>query len=218
MSHRICYGHLAIHFPLELLKSVEPECSRYSDQYLLLELGGDNNLSTYHPVTRREVGSRRWILSARGDQYDIIRDACKSAAFCEGGGMRLNGERSTSPESYIRRIRNTLKSAVSIRDARCMGFDLTTTLTLDPSSDHGKAWEKAAVLLSNDVPRHDEGGLYRWTLNPLLDMIHATHLFVRGNLDTSDCWSNTKAEGPTFDFDHVVKSQLLRQEMLSLAA
>lgn len=218
MSHRICYGHLAIRFPLDILKSVEPEMHRYSDQYLLLELGGDNNLTTYHPVSRREVGSRRWMLSSLGDQWDIVKDACKYGAHCEGGGMRLNGERHTSPESYIRRIRSVLKSAVSFDDAVSMGFSLSATLTMDPASERGKAWAKAAELLTADVQRSEEGGLYRWTLYPLHSLHHAAHLFVRSNLDTSDPWNFAKVDGPDFDFDQVLKSFQRQQHSLNFAA
>lgn len=219
MSHRICYGHLAIRFPLALLQSADPQTRFYSDQILLLELGGDNNMTTYHPVSRREVGSRRWMLCALGDECDIVREACKTAAYCEGGGMRLYGERRTLPESYIRRIRTTLKQSVSVdAAARGLGFSLTVTLSMDPLSERGKAWTEAAESLSNDVPRQEEGGLYRWSLLPLQDIRHAAHLFARYHVDTSDPWNMAKVEGPTFDFDQAFKGLQTRQRMLDLSA
>ena len=213
MSHRIVYGHLVIRFPLEVLKAAQPDIGRYSDQFLLLELGGDNNMTTMH--RGREVGSRRWILSALGDQCDIVRDACKSAAYCEGGGMRLSGERHTTPESYIRRVRNVLKDAISLSDAtREFGFSLTATLSIDSSSERAKGWSHAIERLSTDVLRQEEGGMYRWDLFPLHDMNHAAHLFVRSHLDSSDPWNIAKVDGPTHEFDQVMKSHRLHQPAL----
>jgi len=177
---------------------------------MLLELGGDNNMTTMH--RGREVGSRRWILSALGDQCDIIRDACKSAAYCEGGGMRFSGERHTTPEAYIRRIRSVLKNAVNISDAiRGFGFSLTATLSIDRASERGKNWASAIELLSTDVTRQEEGDIYRWRLSPLQNMVHAAHLFARSHLDVRDPWSFAEVTGPDFDFDQCLKNHRLQQ-------
>ena len=218
MSHRIVYGQLAIRFTAEELKAASGDWRFYDDRYLLLELGGDNNMTTDHPVTGREVGSRRWILSAFGNHTDVIRDVCTQASYCEGGGMRLYGERNTAPAGFIRRVRNVLKSPVSVSDALQMGFSASVTLTSNPDSDRGRVWTKEADLLSQVVTRVEEGGMHRWTLHPLRSIEHAVQVFLHGNIDESDAWNIAAVDGPRFDFESVVKSYRMCQSSLNLAA
>ena len=203
MSHRICYGHLAIRFPQDVLRAALDDWRLYQDQYVLLELGGDNNMTTISPHTRREVGSRRWSISEFGTHTDIIRKSCHLAAYCESGGMRLYGERNTTPEGYLRRTRNTLKEAVSVQDASSMGFSMSAKLSCNPNSEHGQALAQQLAMLSAHIPVTVDGDLLRWGFNPMHDMKHAALLMVSRNIDTEESWDVISADGPRFDFDKV---------------
>ena len=56
MSHTISYKHVAIQFSCYALKNALPDSNFYMEHFILLELHGDNNVTTINPYSRREVG------------------------------------------------------------------------------------------------------------------------------------------------------------------
>jgi hypothetical protein len=195
MSHTISYKHVAIQFPLEALTGALPDARLYQDQFILLELHGDNNLTTIHPYTNREVGSRNWTVQAFGHSVDIVRNAVQASAFCEGYDLRLYGQRQTMPESYIRRVRNTLKQPYSANAMSRMGFELIVEL----DENHVKDYAWAAQLLDLQLESTQKDGRKCWRLRPLQSEKEAALLFSFRFLDSRFPWNIMSTEGPRFE-------------------
>jgi hypothetical protein len=78
------------------------------DVFIVVELGGDNNVRN----ARTNRRSRDWGATAIGEEWEVIRQACQFAAGCPGGMTRLRG-RETKPEAYIRAYRKALATAAA---------------------------------------------------------------------------------------------------------
>lgn len=196
MSHRIEYFHLAVKYPAQALKEALPGEHFFSDHYLCLALGGDNNMTTSHPNTGREVCSRRWDVVAEGDAAHCIKEVCRYAGECEVGHMRLTGERYTKPESYIRSWRGAIEKALPYD--RVLDIGLVTASKLSVSESQRKDRESSVKALSAHLlPVEDAMGNLSWTLN-LLDPAHAALFFVFGHVDRREPWEKSKADGPRF--------------------
>ena len=91
MSHRIEYFHLAVRFPEAALKVALPDENIFTDQYLCLALGGDNNMTTRHPETRREVCSRRWEVVAAGNAAECIKDIARISGMASSTTSSATG-------------------------------------------------------------------------------------------------------------------------------
>jgi len=130
MSHTISYKHLVIQFPHQLLQEQLADFphSFWRDRFILLELCGPSNCTTFHPVTGREVYARDWTTRTKGDATEIIEEACRSAAYYEGRNLRFYGERDTTPERYIRRDRSTLSVPLVAQEAKHWGISLQVEL------------------------------------------------------------------------------------------
>ena len=120
MSHRIVYRHLAVKWTAKELDN--PKI--YWDCFLLFELGGDNNLTTIHPATHRELPARHWLCVGAGYGREVMRSVVKLSAFCEGGDMRMLWSPDTRAESYIRHVRGIVAKAVTPGKARDLGFSV----------------------------------------------------------------------------------------------
>ena len=113
MSTHIVDRIEAIRFPKEAI-------NHYEDIYVVVELGGDNNL-------RRSSDNRRAPLGRTciGSEWELIGKCCKFAAACSGGMTKLHG-RVTKPENYIRAYRKALaNAAVGVAGAAERGLYLT---------------------------------------------------------------------------------------------
>ena len=76
------------------------------DVYLLCELGGDSNC--FDHSGRR---ARDWSATIAGCEWRVVQEACKWAADCAGGMLRLTGRGDTKPEAYIRAYRKAMANA-----------------------------------------------------------------------------------------------------------
>ena len=199
MSHTISYKHLVIKFPHQLLQEQLPDYphSFWRDQFILLELCGPNNCTTFHPITGREVYARDWTSRAKGDATEIIEEACRSAAYCEGGNLRFYGERGTTPERYLRRIRAALQAPLSVNETNNWGFSLVVTLTHKLVSDYPHAIE---ILNQHAESKVTESGERYWLLHPLNSVKDAAILFSFRFLPLSP-WSFVDTSGPCFDYE-----------------
>lgn len=199
MSHTISYKHLVIQFPHQLLQEQLADFphSFWRDQFILLELCGPSNCTTFHPLTGREVYARGWTTRAKGDATEIIEEACRSSAYCEGRNLRFYGERDTTPERYIRRVRSALSSPVSAEKANHWGISLQVQLDQKLVKD-----APYAINLLNQHASWDEtdAGERYWRLHPLISLKDAAILFKFCFLPLSP-WSFMTTSGPCFEHE-----------------
>lgn len=198
MSHYIAYQHLAIRFPRDALRAAHDHWSFHDDFHMLLELGGDNNCTTAHPDTGREVRSREWVALAYGRDYEVVREAVRLAADCEGGGMRLSGQRRTSPECYIRRVRQAMRHPLPFMEAGTLGIMLAAEI---PVPDEGaEGWRDQDRELLNRHARivQGRGGLPHWRLDIGRGAMDAALLMMHGRHVSGKAWNAVAVSGPRF--------------------
>lgn len=195
MSHTISYKHVIVKFPQEQLSAHIQGVSFWRDQFILLELCGPSNCTTFHPITGREVYARGWTARAKGDATDIIEEACRSSAYCEGRNLRFYGERDTTPERYIRRVRSALIAPLSAQEASYCGLSLQVQLTQKLVKDHPFAID---ILNQHASCDETESGDRYWRLHPLLSLKDAEMLFHFRFLPLSP-WSLMATSGPCFE-------------------
>jgi len=105
MSYRIELAQVAVLIPKEIITAF-PD---YEDKYLLLSLGGDNNLIDNY--TNRF--SRAWSIEAVGNKHQCMCKVIKMAVDCEGGSLKgLRGD--MLPETYIKKWRDAIKQPISL--------------------------------------------------------------------------------------------------------
>lgn len=199
MSHTISYKHLVIKFQHEQLQEQLADFphSLWRDQFILLELCGPSNCTTFHPVTGREVFARDWTTRAKGDATEIIEEACRSAAYCEGRNLRFYGKRDTTPERYIRRVRSAMSAPLSPEQANHYGVSLQVQLDLKLVKDY-----PYTIDLLNQHASWDEtdSGERYWRLYPLTSLKDASVLFKFRFLPLSP-WSFISTSGPCFEHE-----------------
>ena len=196
MSHTISYKHVAIHYPCDALKNALPDSSFFQDHFILLELHGDNNVTTINPYSQREIGCRHWITEAIGDRYDVVRNAIRSSVFCEGGDLRFYGQRDTSPESYIRRVRSAIKNPVSANTMQRLGFEVIVEL----KESHLQGYFLWIELLNEHATSYKTNeGVLVWQLRPLISIKDAASLFSLKHIDTRAPWEFITTDGPCFE-------------------
>ncbi|MDO8845383.1 hypothetical protein [Methylicorpusculum sp.] len=199
MSHTLSYKHLVIKFPHETVQEQLADFphSFWRDQFILLELCGPSNCTTFHPVTGREVYARNWTTRAKGDATEIIEEACRSAAYCEGRNLRFYRERETTPERYIRRVRSALSAPVSVQEANYWGISLHVQLDQKLVKDAPYAID----LLNQHASWHENDANERyWMLYPLTSLKDAAILFKFRFLPLSP-WCFIETNGPCFEHE-----------------
>jgi hypothetical protein len=78
-------------------------------RYVMAIEGGPNNV-TERSHTGRERRSRDWYIGMIGTQVQLLRQAVRAAANCEGGSLKWHG-RTMTPEAYIGRARRLVAQA-----------------------------------------------------------------------------------------------------------
>jgi len=139
MSTRIIDRIEAIRFPKEVT-------GHYADQYLVAELGGDNNVR----CARTNRRARSWSATAIGQEWEVIGQACRFASACAGGMTKLHG-RATKPESYIRAYRKALATAVTMEQARAKGLGFTARIRFN--AEERKEWHFKELTKKSRTPR-----------------------------------------------------------------
>ena len=208
MSHRIEYFHLAVRFPEAALKVALPDENIFTDQYLCLALGGDNNMTTRHPETRREVCSRRWEVIAAGNEAECIKDIARYSGWCEVGHMRLTGERRTKPESYIRSWRHAIEHALPFDRMLCdAGVSIQSKLSISSKRSEERA-NQTERLSALKLPFADAGAPLNWSLN-LLDIRDAAIFFQYHWIAPGEIWEKAKAKGPCYGkgLEHIARQR-----------
>jgi hypothetical protein len=141
MSHTIVYQVEVVKFP---------NGGEYEDDiFLVLWEAGSNNV--YEAGNRRRA--RDWQALCVGQQYKCIEEICERAGYCEGGGLRLSGSSSTTPEQFIARHRKAFKNAaVGVQGARERGLALKAKLDIKAKGDKRDAWKLTQLKHKNYVP------------------------------------------------------------------
>jgi len=194
MSYRIGYRHFAVRYPQEELNLACPDRTVYQDLYLLLELGGDNNLTTFHPSTGREVGKRSWSVTGFGKAYEVMQKAVHVSAWCESECLRLHGTRATSPESYIKRMRAALAKPTHYGELQRHGFVLTAHVE-DKRPVQDWTWQRKALTLHAPPSVRDEARC--WSLD-LCRIGEAALFMAAGGIDSREPWNVIRSDGPCF--------------------
>jgi hypothetical protein len=78
-------------------------------RYVVAVEGGSNN-TTVLGRNGRERRARSWSIAMIGTADQVLRQAVRAAAACEGGSLQPKGRR-TTPEAYIGRARRLLRDA-----------------------------------------------------------------------------------------------------------
>ena len=196
MSHTVSYKHLAVRFPHSDLNAVLPEARFYQDQFILIECIGDNNLTTTNPYTSREVGHRHCAVMGYGSEVDVIRQGIRCSVFCEGYDLRLYGDRITTPEFYIKRVRNAVKNPVPLKIIQDNAFTLTVRLETKDPVRHVEEIERLNALVGES--KKDDGSSF-WALHPFRNLLHTAILMRYGFIDHRASFEIAKAEGPEFE-------------------
>ena len=95
---------------IEAIRFTAAAIGHYEDIYLLMELGGDNNVTD-----ERGRRARSWSATCIGPEWGVIGDCCRFASGCSGGMTKLRG-RATTPEAYIRAYRKAIKAAKGLSE------------------------------------------------------------------------------------------------------
>lgn len=206
LSHRIEYFHLAVRFPEAALRVALPGENIFTDHYLCLALGGDNNMTTSHPTTGREVCSRRWEAITAGNAGECIKDIARYSGWCEVGHMRLTGERHTKPESYIRSWRHAIEHALPFDRLLCYaGVSIQSKLSISRKRSEERA-NQVARLSALQPPFADAEAPLNWGLN-LLAIREAAIFFQYHQIAPGEIWEKAKASGPCFgrSLEHIAR-------------
>lgn len=184
MSTHIVDRIEAIRFPAE-------STGRYRDEYLVCELGGDNNVR----CARTNRRARTWSATAIGEEWEVIGRACQFAAACAGGMTRLHG-RETKPESYIRAYRKALANAATMEEARAKGIGLTARIRIFDEKE--QKWRIDELHKMGKTSRKtEEPGMYGKTyIEFTFDLSQPTDLALWLDHCHGPAWHNAEVYGP----------------------
>ena len=113
--------------------SKEQAGNKYSDVYILLAQGGDNN------VISNQTGRRAtdWYSVAISEDWGCLGRVTEMASACCGGCLKLYG-RDTSPETYIRAWRKAIDAASPLVRASQAGFSLRAYARFPKAATEGQ--------------------------------------------------------------------------------
>lgn len=178
MSYRIVYNHAAIVYSAEILNASLPsgQVHFYEPQYLLFELGGDNNVWAKNYSTGRDYRPRSWCSLGFGMAWEVMQEVVRFSAACESGCLKFYGKGDIAPEYYIRHVRKVIASALPYDHTEARKFGLSARLELNRDTPSVSAVNALNAVL--DVQSDDKGKQF-WVLN-LKDPAHAALLINYG--------------------------------------
>ena len=182
MSTHIVDRIEAIRFPKEAI-------NHYEDVYIVVELGGDNNVRD-----RRNRRARSWGATCIGPDWDVIGDCCRFAAACSGGMTKLRGRR-TTPESYIRTYRKALaNAAIGLEGAAERGLHLTGRIRFD-RKNKAATYHLSEAVKAGKTPREElRFGEARAVVD--FDLADPTDLALWFKCRHGVGWNNAEVSGP----------------------
>jgi len=132
---------------IEAVRLSQEATGHYEDIFLVMELGGDNNV--------RDMRGRRardWGMTCIGPEWQVIGDCCRFAAGCSGGMTKLRG-RQTKPEAYIRAYRKALANAADgLQGAASRNIHVTARIRF-ARNDKNAAYHLAEAVKGGKTPR-----------------------------------------------------------------
>jgi hypothetical protein len=157
------------------------------DDYLVAELGGDNNVRD-----NRGRRARSWSATAIGQEWEVIKQACEFAACCSGGMLKLRG-RVTKPEAYIRAYRKALATAATLEEAR-RGKGLYLRARIRFTEEEKKSWHFQQLAKTRtpriETPFGEPQSVFDFDLNSREDTnLWLEHCHRAG-------WHNAEVDGP----------------------
>ena len=133
---------------IEAVRLSQEATGHYEDIFLVMELGGDNNV--------RDMRGRRardWGMTCIGPEWQVIGDCCRFAAGCSGGMTKLRG-RQTKPEAYIRAYRKALANAADgLQGAASRNIHITAQDSLCPQRQERRLSPGGSGQGRQDAPR-----------------------------------------------------------------
>lgn len=190
MSHYVVDKHVALRYPLPDLRMAHDTWRLAADRFVLFELGGDNNITTRHPVNKREVRRRRWSVLAIGDHSGCMAVATTLAVNCCYGGIRLDGERESKPESYIHRCRKALDRAFLFSEFYDKtGIQVGLGFLMD-----SKAQTDVTEVLFKEFGQPGQDG---WGVD-YRNLQQVALMMAYRDADSRDAWEMATADGPAF--------------------
>ena len=177
MSTHIVDRIEAIRFPKEMI-------DHYEDIYLVVELGGDNNVRDM-----RGRRARSWSATCIGSEWEVIGSCCRRfAAGCSGGMTKLHG-RVTKPESYIRAYRKALAKSDTLAGAAMWGLHLIGRIRFD-QSDESTIYHLEEAIRGGKVPHGEPRAVVDFDLSDPADLA----LWYRCHHGVG--WNNVDVSGP----------------------
>jgi hypothetical protein len=172
----------AVRFPKEAI-------DHYEDIYLVVELGGDNNVRD-----QRGRRARSWGATCIGPEWQVIGDCCRFAAACSGGMTKLHG-RVTTPESYIRAYRKALANATGLQEAATRGLSVTGRIRFDRSDKSAAYHLKEAEKAGKTIRDIDFWGEPRAVVE--FNLADAADLALWFKCQHGVGWNNVEVRGPS---------------------
>ena len=173
----------AVRFPKESI-------GHYEDVYLVVELGGDNNVRD-----NRGRRARSWGATCIGPDWEVIGECCRKwACSCSGGMTKLRG-RQTKPESYIRAYRKALAdAALGIGGAACRQLHLTGRIRFDRKDKSG-AYHLQEAVKGGKTPRDETRyGEERAVVD--FNLTDPAELALWFRCQHGVAWNNVEVRGP----------------------
>jgi len=175
---------------IEAIRFSKESIDHYEDMYLVMELGGDNNV-----LDMRGRRARSWGATSIGAEWDVIGDCCRHwAADCSGGMTKLYGRR-TTPESYIRAYRKALANAADgIKGAAERNLHIAGRIRFDRKDKTG-AYHLAEVLAAGKPVREENRfGEDRTVVD--FDLTNPVDLTLWNRCRHGVGWNNAEVSGP----------------------
>ena len=182
MSTHIVDRIEAIRFPAAAI-------DHYEDVYLVLELGGDNNVRD-----QRNRRARSWGATCIGPDWGVIGECCRFAAACSGGMTKLRGRR-TTPEAYIRAYRKALANAADgLEGAARRRLHVTGRIRFD-RKDRNAAYHLQEAVKGGKTPR-DETRYGEERAVADFDLRNPADLALWYKCQHGVGWNNAEVSGP----------------------
>ena len=174
---------------IEAIRFPKNAIDHYEDVYLVLELGGDNNVRD-----QRGRRARSWGATCIGPEWGVIGECCRFAAGCSGGMTKLHGRR-TTPESYIRAYRKALANAADgLKGAAERRLHVTGRIRFD-RADRNAVYHLEEAVKGGKTPRDETRyGEARAVVD--FDLHNPADLALWFKCHHGVGWNNAEVSGP----------------------
>lgn len=199
MSYRIVYDQVAVKFTAAQLAAACPSEHGMDDYFMLLELGGANNMWDCSGAR-----ARSWDLIGADCEWVVMRKVVEHAAYCEGRGLRFSNTHSTQAETYIRKNRSALERALTPDGFGETGIGVSASIRVTRTTLNAWQRQRLGRLEALMTPQGDSDYAL-WELSPLRDPLHAALFFAFHTLDERPIYNKARVQGPSKGKEPVLK-------------